>query len=176
MRRRLTRSCSSASEARSRAATARGLCGSLAGVSRLLIVALVCSGLAVGCTRKRVDAEVARDAAVAAAADVAAPTTSGPVSDPVGAVRTEFEAIQSAYSGVTGKMYSRADFRPLDDITWLDEGDFIGRLRSLFGAVRGDEYVLRHRQTGLVVTAYAAPSGLRLSNACRSERTDWRQV
>ncbi len=39
------------------------------------------------------------------------------------------------------------------------EGDFIGRLRALFGPAPDDEYALRHRQSGLVVTAYSAQSG-----------------
>jgi hypothetical protein len=41
----------------------------------------------------------------------------------------------------------------------FDEGDFIGRLRTLFGATADDEYVFRHKATGYVITAYAGKSG-----------------
>jgi hypothetical protein len=41
----------------------------------------------------------------------------------------------------------------------MSEGDFIGRLRALFGPVEDDHYVLRHRATGFIITAYSAQSG-----------------
>jgi hypothetical protein len=73
--------------------------------------------------------------------------------------RDEFEVLPFAYRRGTSKLYSRRDFLPPDDRRAFSEADFIGRLRALFGPVEGDEYVLRHRATGFVVTAYAAQSG-----------------
>jgi hypothetical protein len=76
------------------------------------------------------------------------------------AARAEFEMIARDYAIGTSKLYSRGDFFVREDVQKsIDEGDFIGRLRALFGAVPGDEYVLRHRATGLIVTAYAMQSG-----------------
>ena len=71
----------------------------------------------------------------------------------------EFERLPQDYAAGTSKLYSRGDFLSLDDPLAFDEGDFVGRLRALFGPAEGDEYVLRHRATGLVVTAYSAQSG-----------------
>jgi hypothetical protein len=77
----------------------------------------------------------------------------------VSQAKAEFELLASDYAAGTSKLYSRGDFLPLDDPQAMSEGDFIGRLRALFGVVQDDEYVLRHRATGFVVTAYDAQSG-----------------
>ena len=71
----------------------------------------------------------------------------------------EFEIVSDHYRFGTSKLYSRSDFLPLDDARAMSEGDFVGRLRALFGAVDGDDYVLRHRESGFIVTAYSAQSG-----------------
>jgi hypothetical protein len=73
--------------------------------------------------------------------------------------RHEFELLSDGYAAGTSKLYSRGDFLPLDDPRAISEGDFIGRLRALFGGVDHDQYVLRHRKSGFVITAYAAQSG-----------------
>jgi hypothetical protein len=81
--------------------------------------------------------------------------------DPVRQAHDEFELIPADYAIGTHKLYSRGDLMPagadLED--QFDEGDFIGRLRTLFGARDGDEYVLRHKATGYVITAYSGGSG-----------------
>ncbi|HVK84682.1 MAG TPA: hypothetical protein VM513_11275 [Kofleriaceae bacterium] len=79
--------------------------------------------------------------------------------DPVAQARDEFEVIADEYRIGTSKLYSRGDFLPLDDEKAFSEGDFVGRLRTLFGPSEDDEYVLRHRATGFIVTAYSAQSG-----------------
>jgi hypothetical protein len=81
--------------------------------------------------------------------------------DPIKQARDEFELIPSDYAVGTHKLYSRGDFMPRDtDIEQqFDEGDFIGRLRTLFGAREGDEYVFRHKATGFIITAYSGNSG-----------------
>ncbi len=66
--------------------------------------------------------------------------------------REEFEVLTDGNMG-TAKMYSRAYFFPLDDQRARSEGEFLGRLRAVFGERPEDEYVLRHRATGLIVTA-----------------------
>jgi hypothetical protein len=86
------------------------------------------------------------------------PTPTKP--DPIHEARDEFELIPQDYAVGTHKLYARGEFMPdADPETQFDEGDFIGRLRALFGARAGDEYVLRHKQTGYVITAYSGNSG-----------------
>ncbi|HEY0254861.1 MAG TPA: hypothetical protein VGC41_25220 [Kofleriaceae bacterium] len=87
--------------------------------------------------------------------------------DPIAQARAEFETIAPEYG--SSKIYSRADF--IDDAERAgDEGDFVGRLRTLFGAQPGDRYVLRHKATGFVITASfggAGPSfggGMKIDN------------
>src|SRR5688500_17217982 len=75
------------------------------------------------------------------------------------AAELEFERLPPSYAMGTSKLYSRCDFLPLDDPLAFDEGDFVGRLRALFGPAEDDAVVLRHRATGYVVTAYSAQSG-----------------
>ena len=81
--------------------------------------------------------------------------------DPIQQARAEFELLPADYAVGTHKLYSRGDFMPADaDLEQqFDEGDFIGRLRTLFGATADDEYVFRHKSTGYVITAYAGKSG-----------------
>ena len=71
----------------------------------------------------------------------------------------EFEKLPREFNAGMAKAYARADFLPLDDPGGSSEADFIGRLRALFGPVEGDEYVLLHRESGLIVTAWAGKSG-----------------
>ena len=83
-----------------------------------------------------------------------------PNPDPVQQARAEFELVPGDLAGGTHKLYSRGDFAPgLSIEQQFDEGDFIGRLRTLFGAREGDDYVFRHKQTGYIVTAYSGDSG-----------------
>lgn len=79
--------------------------------------------------------------------------------DPVKQAREDFELVAAASAGGTSRLYSRGDFLPTGDARAFDEGDFIGRLRTLFGPAPGDLYVLRDRKTALVVTAYSAKGG-----------------
>jgi hypothetical protein len=81
--------------------------------------------------------------------------------DPIQQARAEFELLPADYAVGTHELYSRGDFMPGDaDLEQqFDEGDFIGRLRTLFGATADDEYVFRHKATGYVITAYAGKSG-----------------
>jgi hypothetical protein len=77
----------------------------------------------------------------------------------VTAAASDFEIVTDGSCEGTGRLYGRGDFLPLDDPRAFSTGDFIGRLRALFGPVVGDEYVLRHRTTGFIITAYSAQSG-----------------
>jgi len=80
--------------------------------------------------------------------------------DPIQQAHDEFELISSDYAVGTSKLYSRGDFMTNAPIeAQFDEGDFIGRLRTLFGAREGDEYVFRHKATGFIITAYSGKSG-----------------
>lgn len=86
------------------------------------------------------------------------PTPTKP--DPIQQARDEFELLPADYAVGTHKLYSRGEFMPdADPDEAFDEGDFIGRLRTLFGARDGDEYVFRHKKTGYVITAYCGDSG-----------------
>ena len=80
-------------------------------------------------------------------------TTPPPPPTPAQQARAEFEAIPADYAAGTSKLYSRGDFmaQPFGEQA-LDEGDFIGRLRTLFGPQAGNEYVLRDKKTGYVIT------------------------
>jgi hypothetical protein len=83
--------------------------------------------------------------------------------DPVTAARAEFDVVSSDLGAGTSKVYSRGDFLAdgMLDSAGFDEGDFLGRARTLFGPPRdGDNgYVLRHKHSGLIVTLYSAQSG-----------------
>jgi hypothetical protein len=68
--------------------------------------------------------------------------------------------LRADYAIGTSKGYSRGDFMPDAPLeAQFDEGDFIGRLRTLFGPGTNDEYVLRSKRTGYVITAYSGKSG-----------------
>lgn len=78
---------------------------------------------------------------------------------PIAQAKREFEVIPARYADGTSTLFSRGDFLPFGDPRAMSEADFIGRLRALFGPRRDDEYVLRHRETGFVVTASVSQSG-----------------
>jgi hypothetical protein len=83
-----------------------------------------------------------------------------PKPDPVQQARAEFELLPADSAAGTSKLYSRGVFMPDAGLAdEMDEGDFIGRLRTLFGPRDGDDYVLRHKKTGLIITAYCGDSG-----------------
>ena len=97
-----------------------------------------------------------------------APPPPAPVTpDPIRDARAEFELLTGSAAIAGGDvLYSRGDllgsaFTPHA----FDKGDFVGRLRALFGPAPGDEYVLRHKTTGLVVTAYSGASGPEFAGA-----------
>lgn len=80
--------------------------------------------------------------------------------DPIKQAREEFELLPDDYAAGTSKLYSRGDFLPSPDLKkQYDDGDFIGRLHTLFGPRDGNDYVLRHKATGYIITAYSAGSG-----------------
>lgn len=80
--------------------------------------------------------------------------------DPVHQARAEFEVVSPDLAAGTSKVYSRSDFLPDASIEdQFDEGDFLGRMIALFGPRADHEWVLRHKKTGLIVTAYAGKSG-----------------
>lgn len=88
--------------------------------------------------------------------------------DPVKQARDEFEVIPQDFAIGTSKLYSHGDFLEnsySEDA--FDQGAFVGRLRTLFGAQPGDEYVLRHKGTGFVITAYSGNSGPSLGGGPR---------
>lgn len=123
---------------------------SLSRRAAVFAIASMAAGLAVDCRCPKTPAGgAAHDASTEAASEA----------DPASAARREFEIIDARHAVGTRKMYSRGDFLPLDDENALSEGDFIGRLRTLFGAVANDEYVFRHVATGFIVTAYTRQSG-----------------
>ena len=85
-----------------------------------------------------------------------------PSPDPRKLANDEFEIIPDTFAVGTSMLYSRGDFAASGNaINFVDEGDFIGRLRTLFGPRTDNEsqYVLRHRKTGIVITAYYGKSG-----------------
>jgi hypothetical protein len=107
---------------------------------------------------------VGTSASAAASASASAPASASayafkPIPNAPAIARDEFQILPRSNGAGTSKLYSRRDFLPVDDPRAFDEGDFIGRLRALFGPAEGDEYVLRHRATGFVITAYSAQSG-----------------
>jgi hypothetical protein len=76
-----------------------------------------------------------------------------PKPDPVKQARDEFELIPMDYGIVTYACWQRGDFMSANDGQQLDGGDFVGRLRTLFGPQEHDEYTLRHTATGYVIVA-----------------------
>lgn len=73
--------------------------------------------------------------------------------------RAEFEILSRDYAAGTSKLHDRGNFLPLDDMRAWFAKDFMGRLRVLFGPAKPGGYVLRHRATGILITAYSAQSG-----------------
>ncbi|MFT3699278.1 MAG: hypothetical protein QM831_39385 [Kofleriaceae bacterium] len=80
--------------------------------------------------------------------------------DPIKQAHDEFELLPQDQMAGTSKLLSRSDFGgdPFGEDAY-DQGDFVGRLRTLFGEQPDNEYVLRHKRTGIVITAYAGDSG-----------------
>lgn len=75
------------------------------------------------------------------------------------AARAEFDLVTPDLFDPTVAMYPRSDFLPLGESDKLnfDEGDFLGRGRTLFGPPNvpaKDGYVLRHKRTGMIVTLF----------------------
>ncbi len=80
--------------------------------------------------------------------------------DPVQQARAEFEVVSPDLAAGTSKVYARGDFMASASIEdQFDEGDFLGRMITLFGPRDDHAWVLRHKKTGLIVTAYAGTSG-----------------
>jgi hypothetical protein len=70
----------------------------------------------------------------------------------------DFERLPSRYSQGTSKILSRSALTADEDVG-SSAGDFLGRLITLFGPLDGDGVTLRHRPTGIVITAYSSKSG-----------------
>jgi hypothetical protein len=87
--------------------------------------------------------------------------------DAIAAAKAEFEVVAHELGSGSSKLYSRDLFLPLDDPRGMATGDFLGRLRALFGPVDDDDFTLRHRATGFLVTAYSAQSGPSYGGGCR---------
>jgi hypothetical protein len=75
-----------------------------------------------------------------------------PTPDPVKQAREEFELIPGDYAR-THVSWHRDYFVSVDNQQKLGGGDFIGRLRMLFGPTADNEYTLRHKPTGYVIAA-----------------------
>lgn len=83
-----------------------------------------------------------------------------PKPDPVQLARAEFELVSPELAAGTSKIYARGDFLPKASVQQqFDEGDFVGRMITLFGPRDGHSWVLRDKQTGQIITAYAGASG-----------------
>jgi hypothetical protein len=88
------------------------------------------------------------------------PPPAPPPPDPVKQAREEFELRPFVDAIGTARLYGRGDFTPDMPVEQqFDEGDFIGRLRTLFGPCDEDHCVLLDRKTGHVITAYSSKSG-----------------
>jgi hypothetical protein len=71
-----------------------------------------------------------------------------------------FERIPAAYVIGTSNLCGRLAFLPEGDPRAFDGGDFIGRAIAVFGQPEsGNELVLRHKPTGIVITVYTGSSG-----------------
>ncbi len=73
----------------------------------------------------------------------------------------DFERLPPEQGRGTSKLFARSDlWAAPDPERAYSEGDFIGRLVTHFGKPDADGgFVLRHKPTGLVVTAYSAANG-----------------
>ena len=88
------------------------------------------------------------------------PPPAPPKPDPIRQARDEFELLSPAAAAGTSKIYARGDLLPKATVQQqFDEGDFLGRLITLFGPRDDHMWVLRHKKTGQIITAYAGASG-----------------
>jgi hypothetical protein len=73
----------------------------------------------------------------------------------------DFERLPPDAGRGTSKLFARSDlWAAPDPERAYSEGDFVGRLITLFGKPDADGgFVLRHAPSGLVVTAYSAANG-----------------
>lgn len=85
-----------------------------------------------------------------AACEHAGPT---PTPDPIKLVHDEFELLPASAAAGTSPLCSRIVAIDSNPLAEYDEGDFVGRLRTLFGPRDGDTYPLRYKKTGVVITA-----------------------
>jgi hypothetical protein len=108
-------------------------------------------------------------------ADGPAPPPPPPVPlkhDPIEQARSEFEVLPAEYASGAWIQYARGEFvQDTSPEAQFDEGDFIGRLRTLFGTSEDNEYVLRHRATGFIITAYSGKSGPSFTCGARYQGT-----
>jgi hypothetical protein len=90
------------------------------------------------------------------ACEHAGPKAPPPKPDPIKQAHDEFELLPPADAVGTSALYWRGDFSSdgAPNGGNFDEGDFIGRVRTLFGPRDGNTYVLRYKKTGAVITAY----------------------
>lgn len=83
-----------------------------------------------------------------------------PKPDPIRQARDEFELVSPDLAAGTSKIYSRGDFMANATVRQqFDQGDFLGRMITLFGPRADHMWVLRHKQTGEILTAYAGDAG-----------------
>lgn len=91
-----------------------------------------------------------------AACEHAGPTPS-PKPDPIKLVRDEFELLPASAAAGTSPLCSRIVAIDGNPVAEYDEGDFVGRLRTLFGPRDGDTYPLRYKKSGVIITAFSNP-------------------
>ncbi len=86
----------------------------------------------------------------------APPAPHPPAPDPVRDAQQRFEPIDPAFAVGANAVYARGDLLGDDSAALAhDSGDFVGRLRTLFGPTPGNVYVLREKATGFVISAPA---------------------
>jgi hypothetical protein len=87
--------------------------------------------------------------------------------------RDDFVRVGPEQGRGTTRLFARSELWDFPDPERArSEGDFLGRLVSLFGAPDGDGFVLRHEPTALIVTAYAIESGPAYGGHHAEERAD----
>jgi hypothetical protein len=86
--------------------------------------------------------------------------------------RDDFERLPPDAGRGTTKLFARSDlWGAPDPERAFSEGDFIGRLITLFGKPDADGgFVLRHKQSGLVITAYSAANGPTYGGVARTHQ------
>lgn len=84
----------------------------------------------------------------------------------------DFERLPPEAGRGTTKLFARSDlWGAPDPERAFSEGDFIGRLITLFGKPDADGgFVIRHKQTGLIVTAYSAAQGPTYGGLARTQQ------